>query len=518
MSITGQRARDLVAAYNNCLEKQIVAQGSGLPCEDEKLWKEVEELLKSGDARDTHCLGLDSFKIMEESLRSTVAPGSSGTPKLKAGLKGLARAFEVLEQAALNLYLGPWREEYQVVKMYSGIFTHYIKPVFSMRQIEQLFGLLGYKPCLVPREQLRLQPQKVSADSLDEVLRLACAFFVVRCECRLLMAALGKNSGQAQRELSVVRERQRGYSLQVAVDNIMKTVEDKEPLREVSEESDMDLYTAEQVNGEPKDMLVDETPRSLTWMPESNAANSDGLYKEQVYVSKHHSQLKNPSISSTTRLGSHYLESAGDKGEALSGSEGKTERFNGEAQRTQHCSCLDVKNLYLYTCTKCQTYHHLTCPMLKPCHINHSIEYVDNDTEQSVQMRAAASQRRGTTSPTLTSSSEAFSSLALHDACKSTHPIRSPLTYHNCCDLFKLDHKVLCFSCKVFHTEDCNETRICLTHHEAKMLGVCSNKNCSVRDIQVLCKYCGNEYCKECWYKRPLECICGQTFDFSSSV
>lgn len=85
-----------------------------------------------------------------------------------------------------------------------------------MRQIEQLFGLLGYKPCLVPREQLRLQPQKVSADSLDEVLRLACAFFVVRCECRLLMAALGKNSGQAQRELSVVRERQRGYSLQVS--------------------------------------------------------------------------------------------------------------------------------------------------------------------------------------------------------------------------------------------------------------------------------------------------------------
>ncbi|KAJ0047281.1 hypothetical protein NL108_003172, partial [Boleophthalmus pectinirostris] len=98
--------------------------------------------------------------------------------------------------------------------MYSGIFTHCIKPVFSTQQIELLFGLLGYRLCSSRREQLHLQPQKVSAARVDELLRLSCAFFVARCECRLLLDVLGKYAGRAQWELSIVRERQRGHNLQ----------------------------------------------------------------------------------------------------------------------------------------------------------------------------------------------------------------------------------------------------------------------------------------------------------------
>lgn len=98
--------------------------------------------------------------------------------------------------------------------MYSGTFTHFIKPALSACQIEKLFGLLGYQ--LSSRhEQLRLQPPRVSPASLGDLLRLSCAFFLARCECRLLLAALGKRVGETQWELSVVRERQRGNSLQV---------------------------------------------------------------------------------------------------------------------------------------------------------------------------------------------------------------------------------------------------------------------------------------------------------------
>lgn len=122
MSISKQRATDLVTAYNHSLDLQIVGQGSSLVCRDEELWKQVEVLLMDGDAQEMHCLGLDALKVMEESLKAAAAAtvqtaASTRRVKAKAGLQGLAKAFEVVEQAALNLYLGPWRKEYKVVKV-----------------------------------------------------------------------------------------------------------------------------------------------------------------------------------------------------------------------------------------------------------------------------------------------------------------------------------------------------------------------------------------------------------------
>lgn len=101
-----------------------------------------------------------------------------------------------------------------VSQMYSGMFTHYIKPVLSLAQIEKLFGLLGYQHS-PRREQLHLQLHKLSPLILDELLRLSCAFYLARCECQLLLAALGDNGGDPRWELCVVRERLRGYVLQV---------------------------------------------------------------------------------------------------------------------------------------------------------------------------------------------------------------------------------------------------------------------------------------------------------------
>lgn len=126
MSISKQRATDLVTAYGHSLDLQIVRQGSSLVCRDEELWKQVEVLLTDGDAQEMHCLGLDPLKVMEESLKAAAvtaaAPTAASTTrvKAKAGLQGLAKAFEVVEQAALNLYLSPWRKEYKVVKVSGG--------------------------------------------------------------------------------------------------------------------------------------------------------------------------------------------------------------------------------------------------------------------------------------------------------------------------------------------------------------------------------------------------------------
>lgn len=119
MSTSRQRAAGLVAAYDRSLEAQILSRGSNLVCRDEELWTHVEGLLMDGDPKETHCLGLDPLKVMEESLRTAeaLAVVGAGRGRARGGLQGLAKAFEVVEQAALNLYLGPWREEYKVVKV-----------------------------------------------------------------------------------------------------------------------------------------------------------------------------------------------------------------------------------------------------------------------------------------------------------------------------------------------------------------------------------------------------------------
>lgn len=107
MTVPGKKARDLVELYRVSLEHRIEQGDWNLVCRDEELIKEVEGLLMGDCAKDTHSLGLDPLSVMEDSLQT--AQG--------VGLKGLARAFEVLELASLNLYLCPWRKEYRVVKV-----------------------------------------------------------------------------------------------------------------------------------------------------------------------------------------------------------------------------------------------------------------------------------------------------------------------------------------------------------------------------------------------------------------
>ncbi|KAM6925694.1 spermatogenesis associated 2-like [Lycodopsis pacificus] len=502
MSVSKQRARDLVPAYGHSLEQQIVGRGSNLACRDEELWMQVEGLLKDGDAQETHCLGLDPLRVMEESLAaaaaSTTAAGA-GRVRTRGGLQGLAKAFEVLEQAALNLYLGPWRDEYKVVKMYSGMFTHFIKPVLSMPQIEKLFGLLGYRPSSSRHEQLRLQSPRVGPASLDDLLCLSCAFFLARCECFLLQTALGKHAGEAQWELSVVRERQRGNCLQVALDNTKKTLGANQPQMEPYDgDAEVDLYTDEHVNGGQREAVLhdDESPHSLTWVNQSTASPpaarahsnrvtslSSPTTREHVCVSKLDCQLtkSSPPESDPTR----------------SFSAGR--RHRGETWFDKADS----------------QWHSL---------VNHRMVFSDSLTEEVSEFGALSLQGGSlrlsdtSVSPPLSSGSTAMSSLALCDDPKLMMLPLHPIAYHDCCDLAQLDPQALCISCGVFHTGSCREIDFCQRHHDIKLLGVCScGRECSRKPL-VLCRYCGNEYCRDCWYRNPVACSCGQTFDQSSPV
>ncbi|XP_053174603.1 spermatogenesis associated 2-like [Scomber japonicus] len=556
MSISRQTATHLVSSYDHSLEQQIVRGGSSLACRDEELWKQVEELLMDGDAQEMHCLGLDPLRVMEESLKAQVGltkattAVSGGRVKAKGGLQGLGKAFEVLEQAALNLYLGPWREEYKIVKMYSGMFTHHIKPVLSMAHIEEMFGLLGYHPCSTRREQLRLLSPRVSPASLDDFLRLSCAFFLARCECHLLLTALGKHGGEAQWELSVVRERQRGHSLQVALDNTKKTLEVKQPHREPFDgEVDVDLYTDEHINGGKKEVVVndDGSPRSLAWVtpcgasPPAVKTHSNGVTsssastRENICIS--HLSLNcqltktspleldtTRSSSASTRQGRRPNEEMRSDKADLQPCSLQVEAMgvcNNEAETNHFCECLQSHDLQVRHCIECNTFHNVTCAWYQSCcEDGHNLLLPEQMQELAGVSPQGASLRARplSASPPLSNSSTAMSSLALCDDPKSMSPTRHPISYHECCNLNRLNPQLLCFTCRVFHSEPCRDIDTCQTKHSIKELGLCSCGRACSRKPLVLCRYCGNEYCSPCWYRTPVVCTCGQTFDQSSSV
>lgn len=102
----------LINKYKSNLESRIEKGDRSLVCRDEDFCKEVEMLLRNGSGQKIHSLrGLDSLAVMEKSL--SVFPSKTG----QVGLEKLSKAFEVLELAALNLYVYPWRREYRLVKV-----------------------------------------------------------------------------------------------------------------------------------------------------------------------------------------------------------------------------------------------------------------------------------------------------------------------------------------------------------------------------------------------------------------
>ncbi|XP_074534662.1 spermatogenesis associated 2-like [Halichoeres trimaculatus] len=535
MSVSRQRAEDLVTAYSHSLELQIVRQGSSLACRDEELWKQVEGPLRDGDARETHCLSLDPLRVMEESLTAAVtAAASTGRVRVRGGLRGLERAFEVLEQAALNLYLCPWRDEFKVVKMYSGMFTHDIKPVLSMPQIERLFGLLGYQLSSSRHEQLCLLSHRVNPASPDDLLCLSCAFFLARCECRLLLVALGEHAGEVQWELSVVRERVTGNSLQGALDYTTKILAvDQQLIEHAGGEGDVDLYTDVQENGHERRTVVseDESPHSLSWVSQNDAsppavkAQSNGIMsvpfspappssREHVCVSTLNCQVTNMSGAEQriTRSSSSSVKQRRRQAE-----ESQAEDCRSEAAAEHLCSCLQSPDVCYQLCKDSSGLHDVTCAFLKPCKTeNPRMIFPDNPMREMKKSRAVPQQSesfRVGSSPGLTSSSAAMSSLALQDR------VTAPISYHDCCDLAQPDPQVLCLSCSVFHSGSCKGIAYCQSEgHEMKQLGVCSCGSEASRDPLVLCRFCGKEYCRDCWYRDPFKCTCGERFDQSSSV
>ncbi|XP_010882408.1 uncharacterized protein spata2l [Esox lucius] len=513
MSFSRKKSRNLVELYQLNLEQRIVQGDSNLVCRDEELCEVVEGLLRDGCSQDTHSLlGLDPLRVMEDSLKTTLAP----PVKSRVGLERLARAFEVLELAALNLYLCPWRKEYRVVKMFSGMFTHYVKPALSMQQVADLFGLLGYQAsedrCC---EELRLRSPALPVYNL---LRLSCAFFAARCECCLLLSAIRPQARGVEWELNLVQERQKGHSLQVALDNTkrrLETVPEKENAPGLSvAEGDLDLYTADQFNGDKDVGLVRGplgSPAGVAGMNTSRSITRDcnvlSSHRENVCVSTLNCQLTRTTSLVPTRNTQINTKRDGTN-EDLAKSEG-VDSFSRSEQTSVSCSPLSsggscIKNSLGSCVERSSRLDNMSSHLMEMCDSKWSVP-----TERSRASSLLRNPGEGGVSPTHRDKRELIDVVQARDLSQS-------IPFHDCCTTANPDPAFTCLICRVFHTSACTEVEVCQRKHEVHRLGMC--KSGCQKLPYILCRYCSAEFCKDCWYRAPLDCACGQPFDQSTSV
>ncbi|XP_074864933.1 spermatogenesis-associated protein 2-like protein [Carettochelys insculpta] len=162
--------------YRRCLETDFQRGHSGV-CMDlalkDLLWQHLLE-----DPELHHALQNDVFALLACSLQ--------GWDDLPSALRGLARAFEVLELAAVNLHLFPWRKEFNMIKTFSGVYVHSLQAVLSDTDIANCFHRMGY----FKRDDHHLIMSHPPSGA--ELVQAACSFFAARVECEILGEILWK--------------------------------------------------------------------------------------------------------------------------------------------------------------------------------------------------------------------------------------------------------------------------------------------------------------------------------------
>lgn len=100
-------SRSLSEDYRLCLERELRRGRAGV-CGDPSLRAVLWQILVED---------FDLHGALQDDALALLTDGLWGRADLAPALRGLARAFELLELAAVHLYLLPWRKEFTTIKV-----------------------------------------------------------------------------------------------------------------------------------------------------------------------------------------------------------------------------------------------------------------------------------------------------------------------------------------------------------------------------------------------------------------
>ncbi|XP_049478749.1 spermatogenesis-associated protein 2-like protein isoform X1 [Panthera uncia] len=178
--------------YRLCLERELRRGRAGV-CGDPSLRAVLWQILVED---------FDLHGALQDDALALLTDGLWGRADLAPALRGLARAFELLELAAVHLYLLPWRKEFTTIKTFSGGYVHVLKGALSEDLLIQSFQKMGY----VPRDNHRLT--MAALPPACQLVQVALGCFALRLECEILgevLAQLGTSVLPAEELLQARR-------------------------------------------------------------------------------------------------------------------------------------------------------------------------------------------------------------------------------------------------------------------------------------------------------------------------
>lgn len=178
--------------YRQCLERELRHGRAGV-CGDPSLRAVLWQILVED---------FDLHGALQDDALALLSDGLWGRADLAPALRGLARAFELLELAAVHLYLLPWRKEFTTIKTFSGGYVHVLKGALSEDLLLQSFRKMGYERRAGHRLMVAALPPA------SQLLQVALGCFALRLECDILgevLAQLGTSMLPAEELLQARR-------------------------------------------------------------------------------------------------------------------------------------------------------------------------------------------------------------------------------------------------------------------------------------------------------------------------
>ncbi|NXD87944.1 SPA2L protein, partial [Halcyon senegalensis] len=358
--------------YRRCLEREF-RRGNAGPCTDPSLGQRLRQRLWQEPAL-LGALQEDGPTLVTHGLRGHADPGLA--------LQGLVGAFRLLEAAAVNLYLFPWRKEFGTVQTFSGAYVHLLRPALPEADLVRSFGRLGYER----RDQHRLTVSRPLPG--PELVAAACGFFACRLECEILAEVVMRLRPSRLRAEDLLDARRLAGDVESCVEMLRQPGTRPEAATDCSDGS-VDLYR--EMPDSPEDTGGEDAAPPALWRdPGGWDCCGEGEHVQEPLPS---TGTPNPDTASSHLLLEPELRGAVRSpqvpGEAqdLPPAIAATPLEAPELPCYQLHSCLGRGTLPSYCCTTCHQLHAGACTTGQLCRSRHRGQELRSERQQRLWLQ-----------------------------------------------------------------------------------------------------------------------------------
>ncbi|NWR86460.1 SPA2L protein, partial [Furnarius figulus] len=347
--------------YRRCLERELGPADPGPG-------PAVVERLRQRLQREPALLG-----ALQEDGPALLARALRGQPDPLPALRGLAAAFRLLELAALNLYLFPWRREFGTIQTFSGAYVHQLRPALPEPDLLRSLARLGYEP----RDRHRLAVARPPPGPV--LIAAAAGFLCCRLECEILAELALQLQPRRPRAEELLEARHRaGHG-----ESCPELLRDPAPRRGMAADcgESVDLYR--ETPDSPEDMGSEDTAPPVLWkdpqdVPTRGWGRCDGALEPEPVGSAE---------PDTSRLFPEQELLGGSRSPSVLGEPQDCPQDAPELPCYQLHSCLRRGALPSYCCSTCRQLHAGGCATGHACRSHHRGQELRGERQQRLWLQ-----------------------------------------------------------------------------------------------------------------------------------